>query len=594
MWPETALFDVPFVVVDLETTGGSPETDRVTEIGAVRVQGGEVTGELQSLVDPGRPIPLGVVRLTGITQSMVAGLPAVEAVLPTFLEFARGATLVAHNARFDTAFLGAALARLDYPPLTQPVVCTAALARRLVREDVRDCRLATLARYFATRTEPVHRALADARATVEVLHALLERAGSFGVSTLGDLLEFVRSSDLAAFRSRETLTDDLPRAPGVYRFVSGSGEVLYVGKATDLRARVRRYFGGDDRRWVAQMVRHTDRVEHRVCPTPLEAEVREARMLRDRPPRYNRRGARRRPQVWVKLTTERWPRLSVVSAPRDDAATHLGPVSRRAALTLIDALHDAAPVRQCSERIAVRRPRPACLLAQIDRCLSPCDGTAGAQAYDGAVEAVRAALRGDLSRVAPALLARLHRYRGEQRFERAAVARDRLAALVRAATHVRSALALHDAGCLVLSRPVRDGRTEVVALRHGRLVATARSDREEIATAVTRLAERAGARRGRIVQPEELRLLGSWLRLRHIRVEYCDGVYAEPVAGGHVLATLSGLLEVARDERPARRLHDKQLQRPVGKVADSDAAHTLEASYPGPDDGEVAAPGKPR
>jgi DNA polymerase III subunit epsilon len=180
----TPLHEVTFVVVDLETTGGSPEHSAITEIGAVKVRGGELLGELQTLVDPGVPIPASISALTGITDGLVAGWPRIDSVLPAFLEFAGGAALVAHNARFDTGFLDANLVRRGYARLDHPVVCTAALARRLVRDEVRNCKLSTLAQHFRCRTEPVHRALADARATVEVLHALLERAGTFGVMTL--------------------------------------------------------------------------------------------------------------------------------------------------------------------------------------------------------------------------------------------------------------------------------------------------------------------------------------------------------------------------------------------------------------------------
>ncbi|HUG83173.1 MAG TPA: exonuclease domain-containing protein, partial [Euzebya sp.] len=138
------LIDTTFVVVDLETTGGSPTSDRITEVGAVKIRGGEVIGELSTLVDPGIAVPTSITALTGISSALVAGRPSIASVLPSFLEFARGAALVAHNARFDTSFLTAALQRLSYPPLDHPVVCTAQLARRLVDDELGNRRLGTL------------------------------------------------------------------------------------------------------------------------------------------------------------------------------------------------------------------------------------------------------------------------------------------------------------------------------------------------------------------------------------------------------------------------------------------------------------------
>jgi DNA polymerase III subunit epsilon len=180
----TPLFSVTFVVLDLETTGLSAGRDRITEVGAVKVRGGEVQGELATLVHPGQPIPAGVAAITGITDAMVRDAPPIGAVLPSLLEFLGDAVLVAHNARFDLAFLRAALAARHAPPLEPVVVDTALLARRLLREEVRDVRLATLAAHLRTRTRPEHRALADARATVGVLHGLIERAGAYGATTL--------------------------------------------------------------------------------------------------------------------------------------------------------------------------------------------------------------------------------------------------------------------------------------------------------------------------------------------------------------------------------------------------------------------------
>ena len=164
-------------------------TDAITEIGAVKVRGGAVLGELATLVDPGRSIPPQIVRLTGITSAMVYDAPRIDAVLPTFLEFAGGAVLVAHNAGFDIGFLRAAADALpDRLAAARQVLCTVRLARRvLTRDEAPSVRLAALARLFGATTHPTHRALDDARATVDVLHGLIERVGNQGVHTYADL-----------------------------------------------------------------------------------------------------------------------------------------------------------------------------------------------------------------------------------------------------------------------------------------------------------------------------------------------------------------------------------------------------------------------
>lgn len=186
-----SLFSAVFVVVDLETTGGDPGTDRITEIGAVKVRAGEVVGEFATLIDPGMPIPPLVVELTGMTDALVHGAPRAAAVLPSFAEFSRGAVLVAHNAPFDIGFLQAESARCGTAMPLCPVVDTVVLARNVLsRDEAVDCRLQTLATLFRSATVPIHRALDDARATVDVLHGLIERLGTFGVHTVAELCEY--------------------------------------------------------------------------------------------------------------------------------------------------------------------------------------------------------------------------------------------------------------------------------------------------------------------------------------------------------------------------------------------------------------------
>jgi DNA polymerase-3 subunit epsilon len=183
-----------FAVVDLETTGWSPEKAAITEIGAVRVRAGARRGEFvrqgefASLVNPGMPVPPGIEDLTGITDWMLAAAPRLGTVLPGLLDFAAGCVLVAHNAPFDLGFLvaGCADCGLAWPGFT--VLDTVMLARRVMDPDeVPDCKLGTLAGFFGARTTPNHRALADARATADVLSWLIRRLTHRGIRTLRQL-----------------------------------------------------------------------------------------------------------------------------------------------------------------------------------------------------------------------------------------------------------------------------------------------------------------------------------------------------------------------------------------------------------------------
>ncbi|NIZ92536.1 DEDD exonuclease domain-containing protein [Kineococcus rubinsiae] len=484
-----------FVVVDLETTGGSPSEAGITEIGAVKVRGGEVLGEFQTLVRPPSAIPAFVQVLTGITNAMVASAPTVEAVVPSFLEFARGAVLVAHNAPYDTGFLRAACARSQIAWPAPEVVDTVVLARHLVLPDeAPDRKLGTLARLFGASTTPDHRALSDARATVDVLHALLGRLGNRGVQTLEDLKTFAARVP-AARRAKRHLAFGLPSAPGVYQFRDAAGRVLYVGTSVDVRRRVSSYFTASETRpRMTEMVRAATTVVPVVCETPLEARVRELRLIAEHEPPYNRRSKRPERGTWVKLTAEAWPRLSLVKQVREDTgagAAYLGPFrSAHSAELAVAALHEAVPLRQCTRRIP-RTPRAedpgACVLAELGRCGAPClgpqRGGQDAESYAAVVDAARQALTVDARSTFQAVRERMTSLAAQQRFEEAATHRDRLDAFLRAAERAQRRAPLGDAPELVAARrsapspgwPV--GGWELVLVRYGRLAGTSLTPR---------------------------------------------------------------------------------------------------------------------
>jgi DNA polymerase III epsilon subunit family exonuclease len=193
------LQETTFVVVDLETTGASPKKGAaITEIGAVKVKGGEIIGEFKSFVNPLSPIPEYITAMTGISDLMLADAPVIDEIFPTFLEFVGShneSVLVAHNAPFDLSFLKSAAKDLDYEWPKYKTLDTVTIARQLLtKEDVRDCKLGTLAQFFGTKTEPNHRALDDAKATTEILHGLFERLGSLEITTLDELLDFAKTA----------------------------------------------------------------------------------------------------------------------------------------------------------------------------------------------------------------------------------------------------------------------------------------------------------------------------------------------------------------------------------------------------------------
>jgi DNA polymerase III epsilon subunit family exonuclease len=192
---ETPLSDTTFAVIDLETSGGSPKSGAgITEIGVVKVRGGAVLGTFQSFVDPGHSLPTFITELTGITDEMLVSAPFIDEVLPTLFEFLGSpeeTVLVAHNSPFDMSFLKAASASHEFIWPEYLTVDTARLARAVLDHDeVTNCKLGTLAKFFNAQTSPTHRALDDAMATVDVLHGIIERLAGHNVWNFEEMRNF--------------------------------------------------------------------------------------------------------------------------------------------------------------------------------------------------------------------------------------------------------------------------------------------------------------------------------------------------------------------------------------------------------------------
>ena len=322
--PDLLIEDAQLVVFDLETTGLSASRDRMCEIGAVRVNALEIAETFETLVDPGVALPHTIARLTGLSDGELRGAPRPELAVRRFLAFAGDAPLAAHNARFDVGFLDHAVQRLTGKRVAAAVVDTVWLARRLLHRRSERFSLAQLAHFFGTSTDPCHRALPDALATAEILIALLGLAQERGARTLAEVIE-LSAPRARRLHGRRSLVAGAPTRPGVYLFRDRNDTVLYVGKARDLRARLRSYFAGDRQRpAVEAALAALARVEWRELGSELEASLEELRLIRELRPPANARGGR--PQSYLRRRGERWV---VVAEP-----TRFGPIpsKRRAQL----------------------------------------------------------------------------------------------------------------------------------------------------------------------------------------------------------------------------------------------------------------------
>jgi DNA polymerase III epsilon subunit family exonuclease len=285
-----SLEDATFVVFDLETTGLRPGTARPVEFGAAKVESLQLTDRFQTLCNPGARLQPAVAALTGLRDEELRRAPPVAAAVRRFLAFAGDAVLVAHNARFDMAFLDNETMRLEGRRVGATVVDTVGLARRLLGRQ--PANLSALAYRFATDARPCHRALPDAEATAEILVRLIGMAQERGARTVGDLVELAATQPRRVQRKR-TLAFGAPQQPGVYLFRDAHDQVLYVGRARDLRARLRSYFRSERQRpAVEAALGALARVEWRIMGSEVEAALEELKLIRELRPPANARSAR--------------------------------------------------------------------------------------------------------------------------------------------------------------------------------------------------------------------------------------------------------------------------------------------------------------
>ena len=421
-----SLYDAQFIVVDLETTGLKPGKAAITEIAAVKVRQGNLGEEFHTLLNPGRRVPSAITRLTGITDEMLTDQPKVDEIFPQFQSFLGPATLVAHNASFDLGFLNFDAQRLISAPLLNSSVCTLKIARRLLT-GIRSRSLDSVAAHLGVAYPTQHRALEDARATAEIFCIFLEQLAQQGITTLGQLIEFQHSARdgrrFEYFVPRSTLSN-IPESPGVYRMLDAEGKLLYIGKAKNLHRRVNSYFtnssGHSDK--VLDLVRHARDVTYERTGSELEASLREAELIRELKPPYNRLSKHLPRVAFLKLTVRNaYPRLSVTAKPSSDRAMYVGPFRNRdyaeRAQRLLARLFG---LRTCQGNLTPASDISPCVSGQIGACTSPCADRVSREAYGEQVQRFTAFLNGEATNFRDDLLEKRDRCAEDLQYESAA------------------------------------------------------------------------------------------------------------------------------------------------------------------------------
>ncbi|MHB8841530.1 MAG: exonuclease domain-containing protein [Candidatus Aquicultor sp.] len=371
-----------YVVVDLETTGLDYRTERIIEIGAVKLQGGTPVATFEHVINPNRSIPSNIVKLTGITNDMVSRGERIEDILPEFAMFAKGCVLVAHHAPFDISFLNRAARDMGLKRFTHRVFDTRLIAQKML-PLLGFYRLANLASHFNVTSTPCHRALSDAQATAEVLTHLLDSMKNAGLDTVEAASEFFYPKQRHNFGHKKSLAMALPRSSGVYIMKDKRGGVIYVGKAKDLNKRVRSYFYSSPKsERQLSFLSDISAVDHIKTGTEIGALLLESKLIKKFKPPYNVRGKRYRRYPFVHIDYEEdFPTPKIVRKVQEGGFCY-GPFSNPADLELLlEVVKDLYGLRQCGYKIKAGTDRAPCFYYQVKRCSGPCAGAISQAEY---------------------------------------------------------------------------------------------------------------------------------------------------------------------------------------------------------------------
>jgi DNA polymerase-3 subunit epsilon len=380
--PEITMLPFPFAIIDLETTGMSPNYERVIEVGICLVEDGILTEEWSTLVNPGKYIPPFIEQHTGITAAMVRQAPRFEDVIDEVHDRIAGRVIVAHNAAFDMGFLKNEFLRCGMT-FSQKSLCTVRLSRALFPKERRHG-LDALIERFNLPCKNRHRALDDARALWHLLRIFAECAGE---ENLHEATRKVLKRAATPPNLPEKDVDALPQTPGVYRFYGENDALLYVGKSTNMRSRVLGHFSSAHQSGKEMRIKQqVQRIEHQETAGELGALLAESKQVKELLPIHNRR--LRRSNFACSLTLQRnregflQPQLIQLSkVPQEGLGDLYGLFRNKKAVdSYLGSLIDDHGL--CARLMGLEKGDGPCFSYQVKKCKGACVGIESHKMHD--------------------------------------------------------------------------------------------------------------------------------------------------------------------------------------------------------------------
>lgn len=435
--------EADFCVLDTETTGLSPRSNNIIEIGLVKISKMKIVDTFHSMINPGRAIPYFITNLTGITDDDVYNAPFFEDIAYKIIDFIGDSVVVAHNLSFDKSFLRSEFTNSGLDYLGNNELCTLKIAKKLY-PHLRSKSLGSVSAFLNLKNSGAHRALSDADITAKVLLKMIKELKKNDVIYLDELISYQKSPAIftSPLKAKKKLLEDvtgLPNAPGIYHFLNSRNEIIYIGKAKSLRDRVKSYFSPTAPRKAKKIVKQASRLKIQITNSELTALLTEAESIKLANPKHNSQLKKYGNKYFLKITsTHKFPAVEICNHFDFDGNDYFGLfISRKKAQTVFEVLTKTFTIRECSDTELAKGK--ACFLAQIDRCTAPCENK-DSKLYCDELEKIYEFLYGKNQFALKRLLNKMKYYSDTQKYEKAAEVKE-LVDMILSQTHKSSLLA---------------------------------------------------------------------------------------------------------------------------------------------------------